>query len=79
MDEKELYVEYREWFRNKFGTYPEWKYHGISMLTDMLDIRDEFKNPESDILDYKKPEEIERILNKVEVLTFEEYKNYHYE
>ena len=77
MEEKKFYKDYVDWFKKQFNSHPTETYLMVSVIEELISMRNELqdKMPRPNILDYAEPEEVERTLNRLKVITFEEYKN----
>ena len=71
------YEEYLDFFKNQFNSHPTETYMMVNVIDELIAMRNEYQDkiPRPNILDYAEPEEVERMLKKLEIITFEEYKN----
>jgi hypothetical protein len=76
---KTTYKDYVKWFTNQFNCHPTDTYHMVNVIDELIAFRSEYQDkiPRPNILDYTEPEEVERMLDVLKIITFEEYKNMH--
>lgn len=68
------YNRYVNWFSKQFnGIHPTNTYYMVNAIDEMVAMRNEYQD--KNILDYAPQKEIERILEKLKIITFDEYKN----
>lgn len=65
-----LYTEYLDWFKKQFDTLPDEKYLGVEIIRELLMLRNDLYLPLS-----KDIPNLEEQKKKLEIITFEEYKN----
>jgi len=77
MEEDKLYKDYLVWFKEQFDLHPEETYSTISVISELVAMRNEYQDkiPRPNILDYSEPEEVKKMLDRLRIITFEEYKN----
>ncbi len=75
-----LYKEYLIWFKTQFKSYPTEKYLMVSVIDELIAMRNEFQDkiPRPNILNYVEQEEVKRVLDRLKIITFDEFKNEFY-
>ena len=71
--EGKTYKEYLRWFKKQFNSHPTETYLMVNVIDELIAMRNEYQKP--DILDHVEPETVERVLDKLKIITFDEYRN----
>jgi hypothetical protein len=75
---EKLHKDYIKWFTAQFNFHPTDTYLAVNVIDELIAMRNEYQGniPRPNILDFASKEEVDRVLNKLEIITFEEYKNW---
>ena len=74
------YDEYVKYFEKQFNFHPTETYSMVNVIDELICMRNEYQDKihRPNILDYATPEEVERMLDRLKIITFEEFKTSKY-